>query len=340
MQRVSIVIPAYNNPAYLTSALKSIISQTYVDFEVVLIDDCSPKNLRRSVESMNDKRIKYFRNKSNLGFARNLKKGFSLADGEYIVIMCDADIMFPTCLEVLVKYMDKNVNCSAGRSGFVRFDNNSKKICFATPQKKMMKFDRGFDSITNFLSFHTGFSTGNIIRKKMMTRKIGTGLQTCFLEPIIDSLKDNEFMFIPNYLIADRLHMSAGYTIFKEKKDLYDEIIEMFDDVFTEKKFAYSKKVGLHKFIYGSFLELTNMKISAGEKKLLKKLLYLIHHFPGVITKYNFYIFSTISILLPSRVLLFLKRTILNYKAKQLSKKTCFSNLEKIINQYETLNQK
>lgn len=338
MSKVSIVIPAYNNPVYLAGALKSIVSQTHIDFEVVLIDDCSPVNLKKTIDSLDDKRIKYFRNEKNLGFARNLKRGFSLVSGEYVIIMCDTDIMFPTCLETMVKYMDENTDCSAGRSGFVRFNNENKNICFATPEKKVTKFDRGFNSITNFLRCYTGFSTGNIIRKKMIKREVGTGLQTCFLEPIFESLKNNAFIFIPDYLIADRLHISAGYTICKEKKDLYEEIIEMFNDILTEDSFVHAKKMGLRKFIYGSFIELTNIKIHAGENRLLKKIFFLIYHFPGVITKYKFYIYSGISILLPAKMLLFLKRNYLNHNAHVLSRNKCFFDLQKMINQYEISN--
>jgi len=337
MAKVSIVIPAYNNPAYLANALKSIVSQTYADFEVILIDDCSPISLRDTVDFINDERIKYFRNENNLGFAQNLKRGFSFSNGEYTVIMCDTDIMFPACLETLVKYMDENPNCSAGRSGFVRFNNENKKICFATPQKEVAKFDQGFNSISSFLRCYTGFSTGNIIRKKMITKEVGMGLQTCFLEPILESLKDHEFIFIPDHLIADRVHMSAGYTISREKKDLYDEIIEMFNDVLVEKRFVRSKKIGLQKFIYGSFIELTNIKIYAGERKLIKKILFILCHFPGVIFKHTFYIYSIMSMLLPSEALFFLKRKYLDYNACRLSKNTYLSDLQEIIIRYEKL---
>lgn len=338
MVKVSIVIPAYNNPLYLLSALKSIIAQTYPDFEVVLIDDCSPNDLKCIVDLIGDNRIKYFRNKCNLGFVNNLKKGFLLAGGDYIVIMCDTDIMFPNCLEVLVRYMDENLDCSTGRSGFVRFNNVSKKICFITPQKNTVKLDNGFDSITNFLRFGVGFSTGNIFRKKMLRGEIGNGLQTCFLKPMLDSLKENRFIFIPDYLIADRMYVSAGYTIYKEKKDLYDEIMEMFNEVLIEEEFVCSKKIAIKKFIYESFVEFTNMSICVGKKRLLKRIFYIIYHFPFVLFKLNFYFYSILSIILSRKQLIFLKEKVLNYKAVQLSKKEYIINLQKIINKYENSN--
>ncbi|PMB10264.1 glycosyl transferase, partial [Fischerella thermalis CCMEE 5328] len=64
---VSIITPTYNRPDYLKQALKSAISQTYQNIEIIVSDNCSPENPQAIVESFNDPRIRFSRNETNLG---------------------------------------------------------------------------------------------------------------------------------------------------------------------------------------------------------------------------------------------------------------------------------
>lgn len=65
-KKYSFILPAYK-AKYLSMAIKSILNQTYTDFELVVIDDASPEDLRSIVESFSDDRVLYFRNPVNLG---------------------------------------------------------------------------------------------------------------------------------------------------------------------------------------------------------------------------------------------------------------------------------
>lgn len=111
--KVTILLPAYNAALYLRDSLDSIMRQAFKDFDVLLIDDGSMDDTSKiAIEYSNiDRRIKYYKNKKNIGLIKTLNKGLSLAKGEYIVRMDADDIMFDDRLYKQVKYMDSNPEC-------------------------------------------------------------------------------------------------------------------------------------------------------------------------------------------------------------------------------------
>ena len=71
MPRVSVCIPAYNGAAYIGEAISSVLSQTFIDFELIVVDDSSTDGTERVVKEHRDSRIRYVRNPRRLGLVRN-----------------------------------------------------------------------------------------------------------------------------------------------------------------------------------------------------------------------------------------------------------------------------
>ena len=111
--KFSITIPAYKK-RYLAEAVESVIRQTYNDFELIIVDDCSPEELYSIVQSFSDSRIRYYRNQRNYGavdVVDNWNKCIEYAKGEYIICMGDDDRLKPCCLEELAKLIKKYPDC-------------------------------------------------------------------------------------------------------------------------------------------------------------------------------------------------------------------------------------
>lgn len=108
--RVTVLMSVYNNEKYLKQAIDSILSQTFTDFEFLIINDGSTDNSENIIRSYSDPRIKLINNDVNLNLANSLNKGLLLAKGEYVVRMDADDISLPNRLERQVKYMDENVD--------------------------------------------------------------------------------------------------------------------------------------------------------------------------------------------------------------------------------------
>ena len=107
MSTVSVIMSVHNEEKTIGEAIESIISQTYSDWELIIIDDCSTDRtleiLRRYAKE--EKRISVFENKHNLGFVVSLNKGIKAAQGEYIARMDGDDVSYPQRFEKQVAFM-------------------------------------------------------------------------------------------------------------------------------------------------------------------------------------------------------------------------------------------
>ncbi|MFC0475736.1 glycosyltransferase family 2 protein [Robertmurraya beringensis] len=105
---VSIVMSVFNGEEYVQDAILSILNQTYTNFELIVINDCSTDNTKTIILSNNDSRITYIENNENLGLTKSLNKGLRFSNGKYIVRMDADDISLPTRIEKQVKFMENN----------------------------------------------------------------------------------------------------------------------------------------------------------------------------------------------------------------------------------------
>jgi glycosyltransferase involved in cell wall biosynthesis len=105
---VSFVVPCYRLAHLLRECVTSILSQTYCDFEVLIMDDCSPDNTADIAAAFTDHRVRYIRNAENLGHLANYNKGISLSRGRYIwLISADDRLRRRYVLERYVRLMDE-----------------------------------------------------------------------------------------------------------------------------------------------------------------------------------------------------------------------------------------
>ena len=111
---VSIAIPAYKQ-TFLAEAIDSALGQDYDDIELIIVNDNSPYDLDNIVRRYDDKRIRYFKNKRNLGrksVVLNWNRCLDHARGEFFVLLCDDDILMPDFVSELLKLADKFPECN------------------------------------------------------------------------------------------------------------------------------------------------------------------------------------------------------------------------------------
>ncbi len=107
MAKVSICIPQYNRCDSLRIVLGDILSQTYKDFELIIVDDASTDETVKVISEFRDPRIKYFCNDHNLGLYSNFNRCLELAQGEYVAIYHNHDRYAPTIVERSVDLLDR-----------------------------------------------------------------------------------------------------------------------------------------------------------------------------------------------------------------------------------------
>ena len=106
---VSIIMPSYNTAKYIADSINSVINQTYKNWELIIVDDCSNDNTDEIVsEFLKDKRIKYFKNEKNSGAAISRNKALREAKGRWIAFLDSDDLWVPEKLEKQIKFMEEN----------------------------------------------------------------------------------------------------------------------------------------------------------------------------------------------------------------------------------------
>ena len=109
MPKVSFILPAYKQ-RYLREAIASVLSQTFMDFELVVVDDASPENLKEVVDGFQDSRLSYHRNEQNIGgkdLVAAWNHAMEYATCEWCVLASDDDCYAPAYLETLLALAEK-----------------------------------------------------------------------------------------------------------------------------------------------------------------------------------------------------------------------------------------
>lgn len=125
--KVSVIMPVYNAEKYIKETIDSILKQTFVNYEFLIIDDGSSDKSLEIIRSYNDSRIKVFKNEKNIGYVQTLNKLLKLAKGEYIARQDNDDISLPKRLEKQVRYLDKNTDIGVCGSNAFIFGSKKKK---------------------------------------------------------------------------------------------------------------------------------------------------------------------------------------------------------------------
>ncbi len=108
---VSFVVPCYKLAHLLPECVNSILAQTYPNFELLIMDNCSPDNTPEVAQSFHDLRVKHIRNEANLGHLRNFNKGITISRGKYVWLISADDLLRSRhVLERFVDLMERNTN--------------------------------------------------------------------------------------------------------------------------------------------------------------------------------------------------------------------------------------
>lgn len=122
---ISIIIPLYNKATSIKRTIHSVLSQSYTDFELIIINDGSTDNSAEIVnKQFYDKRIRYiYQDNAGVSSARN--RGIKEAIGEWILFLDADDILYPNALKILISKSVFNTNIISGN--FYSTDGNNKK---------------------------------------------------------------------------------------------------------------------------------------------------------------------------------------------------------------------
>ena len=199
--KVSVLMPIYKTKEeHLREAIDSILSQTFKDFEFLILDDCPSDDREDIVKSYQDERIKYIKNEHNLGITPSRNKLIDMAKGEYLAVMDHDDISLPKRFEKQVAYLDKNSAVGIVGCWAVSFPEE-KKYYFPKDDKKIKE---------TLMSYCSILHPSSMIRKKILIQnKIQYEEEFSPAEDYnlwITLIKYTKFANIPQVLFKYRWH--------------------------------------------------------------------------------------------------------------------------------------
>src|SRR5262249_25255030 len=129
MPKVSVIIITYNRAQYLQRAIRSVLNQTFQDFEIVVVDDASTDETPEVVKAFSDPKIRYFRHPINRQEAGSRNTAIQNARAEYVAFLDDDDLWLPQKLAVQVDLLDKSPSTvGVVYTSFLDIDGETEKV--------------------------------------------------------------------------------------------------------------------------------------------------------------------------------------------------------------------
>jgi glycosyltransferase involved in cell wall biosynthesis len=140
--RVSFVVPCYKLGHLLRECLTSILTQSFADIEVLVMDDCSPDTTPAVMAAVTDPRVQYIRNPTNLGHLRNYNTGIGLARGEYVwLISADDKLRRPFVVERFVECLDREPDAGYVFCPVMRFHGETETAVYGVHGERDQIYD-------------------------------------------------------------------------------------------------------------------------------------------------------------------------------------------------------
>jgi glycosyltransferase involved in cell wall biosynthesis len=131
MPKVSIILPTHNGSKWISGAINSVINQSFSDWELIIIDDCSDDDTDNIIKYFSEKyaRIRHLRNEKNIGLSKSLNKGICNARGEFIARIDDDDVWI--CADKLarqVNFLNENPKCVLVGTNMIAIDEGGNEV--------------------------------------------------------------------------------------------------------------------------------------------------------------------------------------------------------------------
>lgn len=161
----SVILPVYNGSQYLSATLSAILSQSFSDFELIIINDGSSDDSESVIKSFNDPRIKYFSQK-NQGLPATLNRAIGLAQGEFVARQDQDDLSFPLRLEKQVEFLTKNPDVGMVGTNAEIWENNDKT-------DRLLEHPSDDATIKFNLLFNNPFVHSSVVVRRNVFEKVG-----------------------------------------------------------------------------------------------------------------------------------------------------------------------
>ncbi len=237
--KVSVCIPTYNHAQFIEDAIGSVLVQTFDDYELIVIDNCSTDNTQEIVVPYlsRNPRIKYVRNDRNIGLGRNLNRCLNLATGKYVKILLADDVLEPACLEKSVKALDDHPDVALLTCARLIVDQRLRPVSVVAYSEKPEIIEGG-RAIRNcfFRGNLIGEPTAVLFRRELSTRGFDLEYrQVIDLEMWFHLLEQGNLLSLSTVLCKFRQHEHQGTQQNAREFAAVSDEVKLYNDYIRKK---------------------------------------------------------------------------------------------------------
>lgn len=224
---VSVIIPCYNGEKFIGNAIKSVLNQTYENWQLIIVDDGSSDSSCEIVEHyLINSKIGVVKNSHNLGIARTLNRGIEASRGEFVAFLDQDDIWRPEKLQLqLQKFVNAESDLGLVGCGMVFVENNRCRGIFKINDEKLDQ-----TSLLTRIFLTNGNSSSIMVVRKDCLEKVGLFDENlvvwCDFEMVFRIAKFYEVGHVNSLLVKKRLHSESANV--KLRKEIRNEAIRVF----------------------------------------------------------------------------------------------------------------
>lgn len=309
MATIDILIPTYNGSKYISETIKSILSQSFKKFKIIICDDASKDNTINVIKKIKDKRIEIHQHQENVGYSKNLERGRQYVTGDFLYLMGQDDILGSNALQNTYKAFQKSPNIGAVTRPYFWFDKNISEPVRAKKQlnskrdevvkitSKPEKIKKVFETLDQL--------SGLAYRVKFFDIPFHEDIFPCHIYPFASIFKKHPVVFLKDYNLAVRISSSQTRSL----SSIYNKspILswkEMIDNVYSGNKYKKIKNYLIQNFIAMNYVGLVQIKNYSYYKNLIREIYYLIKFRPLNLINLYFWFFSLGCLITPPKILI------------------------------------
>jgi glycosyltransferase involved in cell wall biosynthesis len=309
--KFSILVPTYNGAEVIGDTLRSILTQSFQNFEIIIQDDVSKDGTVEEIKKINDDRIKIFQNEKNLGYPGNLDSLSKKATGDIVYLMGQDDILGKDVLIKTYQAFKLSEDIGAVARPYFLFDENIEKPVRATSQlnprkDEIVKITDDFERIILTIDV-AGQLSGLAMRRKFIDASFHPDIFPCHVYPFISILKKHPIVFLKDWSVAVRIRSSQCRSV----SSIYDKSpieswVDFFNSVFAGKGYEKLRKYGVKNYVAKNYIGLIQIRCYGRHKYpyLLREIRYLLKYRWENIFSPAFWFFSLGCIILPANILI------------------------------------
>ena len=324
--RFSICIPTYNAAVVLREAIGSILRQSFSDYEIIVGDDNSSDDTEEVVRGFDDPRIRYFRNRDNVGYGKNMQLCAARARHEILFLMGHDDILLKDALMKTRRAFERGPEIGAVTRPYYWFDSD-----VLTPVRAIRPFDPERDTVLSIFDGEkavraifdsVGQLSGLGYRREYLDTDFHEEIFPSHIYPFASIAKKHRVVYLKDYTVAVRI----GTSMTIHRPQTYDispteSWVRMFKTVYREKPFKNIQKQGI-RHITTHFLGLIQLRNYAGFRIWLREVALLTRYRPLNLLDARYWFFVLGTLALPARLLIPLvshyKKTVLSRKLRDI----------------------